>query len=539
MAESLAVHQSVDGEGDAFAAERVPWRKVLLVASACVLYLSVFTRVLWRVGDEGAIVYGAHRVAQGEVPYRDFFEVYGPGSFYWLGGWFRIFGESWLALRLHLVLTGAAVSVLIYCLTLRVYRGRFEALPCGLFTVAGIPLWPASSHHWDATLFALAAVATFVQWQLTGRSKWLSLTGVLAAITTCVIQQKGAALLIAAGILLIAYRRRAGVSQLMRRILQLLTAYAAVLILVGLFFLRAGALGTLLHTTIVWPVMQYQAVNRLPYALNTVAMPLGRLAQVLISVPHWLALLIAVISLLPFAVIPLLPVVALLAILNSLRNNSHNTRFASSMLPAYVVLGGALFVSELQRPDIYHLLWGSPLLFVAVFGLATRLLTEKGQALILWPFAVGVLVFGAIDAIAALGAHEIVFTRRGAVRVMAPDPALQFVLDHVSAGSTLFVYPYYPMYYYLADVRNPTRYSFLMYHYNTSAQFDDAIDGIARERVEYVLWDTVVSGENLREWFPTYTHPPDDQLLLEHYLMEHYDLIETANGFRILRRRSS
>jgi hypothetical protein len=148
-------------------------------------------------------------------------------------------------------------------------------------------------------------------------------------------------------------------------------------------------------------------------------------------------------------------------------------------------------------------------------------------------------VFGGIDAIAALGAHEIVFTRRGAVRVFAPDPALQFVLDHVSPGSALFVYPYYPMYYYLADVRNPTRYGILIYHYNTSDQFDDAISGIARERVEYVLWDTVVSGENLREWFPTYAHPPEDQLLLEHYLMGHYDLIETANGFRILRRRSS
>ena len=39
-------------------------------------------RILWRIGDEGTLVYGAQLVAQGALPYRDFFEVMGPGSFF-------------------------------------------------------------------------------------------------------------------------------------------------------------------------------------------------------------------------------------------------------------------------------------------------------------------------------------------------------------------------------------------------------------------------------------------------------------------------
>ena len=88
------------------------------------------------------------------------------------------------------------------------------------------------------------------------------------------------------------------------------------------------------------------------------------------------------------------------------------------------------------------------------------------------------------------------------------------------AGESLFVYPYYPMYYFLADVTNPTRYSILMYHINTPAQFDEVIRDLEAGQVKYVLWDTWVAGANLTQWFPGYHEPPPDEQLLERYLEE-------------------
>lgn len=72
------------------------------------LYLYPFVRVIWRIGDEGTLVYGAQRVASGALPYRDFFEVMGPASFYWLGFFFKLFGAQWLVARGVLLLTGVA-----------------------------------------------------------------------------------------------------------------------------------------------------------------------------------------------------------------------------------------------------------------------------------------------------------------------------------------------------------------------------------------------------------------------------------------------
>jgi hypothetical protein len=57
--------------------------------------------------------------------------------------------------------------------------------------------------------------------------------------------------------------------------------------------------------------------------------------------------------------------------------------------------------------------------------------------------------------------------------------------------------------------------------------------------VKYVLWDTLVDGQNLKQWFPAYQHPPQDRLIVEPYLMEHYDLVGNRNGFRLLQRKGT
>ena len=75
-------------------ANRREYLRYALVGLGSAAYLYPFLRVLWRVGDEGTLVYGAQRVAEGAVPYRDFFEVMGPGTFYWLGLFFKLFGTT-------------------------------------------------------------------------------------------------------------------------------------------------------------------------------------------------------------------------------------------------------------------------------------------------------------------------------------------------------------------------------------------------------------------------------------------------------------
>jgi len=134
------------------------------------------------------------------------------------------------------------------------------------------------------------------------------------------------------------------------------------------------------------------------------------------------------------------------------------------------------------------------------------------------------------------GAQTRIVTRRGVVYTFADDAALAFLDHQVQPGEPVFVYPYYPMYYFLSETTNPTRFSILMYNINTDAQFREAISELERKKVRYVLWDTYVNGPNLKRWFPSYRHPSPDKLLMEPYLAEHYEQIGSKNGFRLMQR---
>ena len=146
------------------------------------------------------------------------------------------------------------------------------------------------------------------------------------------------------------------------------------------------------------------------------------------------------------------------------------------------------------------------------------------------------LALGAWRGVVGAAAQVRQETRRGVVRTYVRDDALQFLLDNTKPRDFVFVYPYYPMYYFLANLRNPTRYGILLYGYNTDEQFQEALADLDRARPRYVLWDTVIDGENWKQWYPAYVRPAERDLVIEPYLNRHYRTIATKSGFRIMER---
>ena len=166
---------------------------LLLVTTA---YLLPFTQVLRPVGDDGTILYGAQRVSEGAVFGRDFVEVMGPGSFYWLALFFKLFGAGWRVTRLYLLCTGVATTGLLYVIARQVCRESAALLLWLFVLVMGLPLWPVVSHHWDSNLFAVLALWCYLKLENTERPAWAVAAGSLAGITTCLVQPKGLFLLV-------------------------------------------------------------------------------------------------------------------------------------------------------------------------------------------------------------------------------------------------------------------------------------------------------------------------------------------------------
>jgi len=317
----------------------------------------------------------------------------------------------------------------------------------------------------------------------------------------------------------------------------LIAAFGVVGLSVVAFYAAQGALSDLVYAMATWPATQYHSVNVVPYAYGLRELFLASWRPGLEAVFRWPASLVAVAMVTaPFVFVLLLPFLAGVAALQQLIPRFRGARTNASAVPAvYWCVAPALFLAECHRPDMQHLVYGSPVMLI----LATRWLTHSGVGghLALQTVRVCTVALALFNGILAVRPGMIVETRAGHVRLTERDHALDFLQTHVAAGGTAFVYPYYPMYYFLANVRNPTRYSILMHRINTPAQFEDAIAALETQKVPYVLWDTFVAGENLTRWFPRYVEPSEDEQLLEQYLRRQYVEIGVRNGFRILERR--
>jgi len=447
-------------------------------------------------------------VVEGDLPYKDFFEVMGPASFYWLGLFFKVFGVQVAVARGLLLLTGAAVVLLIYWMTRRVYRGPFELVPAFFYMIVALPSWPVTNHHWDSNLFALLALGAFFLWQDKGVMFYLILAGVLAGVTSCFIQHKGLLVFLALLLALTVNDWRAGerVRRLVAHLGLVAAGYAAVGGLVVLFFFMAGGLNDLIYANLIWPLTNYHKVNVVPYGYGLMELlyQLDWKPLLEAALPPWAVALLGMVLMGPFFIILALPVLLVVLTAASYVCQSDPPKLFSLRLWPYWTVGLGLWISELHRQDIVHLIYGSPvlliLLTVAWDSCWRRWEVVRNLGLGLVTFTL--ITYGAANCFKILAAQHRVETRQGTLYAFQPDDALTFLHKQVKAKEEVLIYPYYPMYYFYANIKNPTRHSILMYNINTKKQFNEVIDNLKQKKVKYVFWDTLVEGDNLKIWFP-------------------------------------
>lgn len=467
--------------------------------------------------DAGVFLNGADLLNHGALPSRDFVEPQGPGSFLWLALFFRFFGATLTTAHLVLDATGAAIALLAFYISRKLGASGFFAALFAL--VMSVPLMPIVSPHYDTNLFALAAFAIFLSaWDQALDRKQpelirLIVTAVLCAITTWMIQQKGVYLTASLLISLVCLLR----ARSTRPVLILGLSYALLALLPFAIYAVLHALPDLLFANYLWPLRKYGELNAAPYAF-----PLLNQLEAAKHLPDVLALIPFVIA----AALPLLlPITAAFA-----GRTWFNLRFLPYWLTAY-----ALWLSELHRLDIGHLRNGAILIGIVCLSVceASGKLWLRRAGLVITLF---IALRGATDFMTALQPEKTMQARRGVVHVQDDAALIDFLNTHTNPGQDVFVYPYQPIYYFVENLHNPTRYSYLQYHLHTDDQFREATADLERKHVRYVVFDTLFSGENFQQVFPAYRQPPKSRLIMEPYLEAHYHVAANLGRFQILER---
>ncbi|HEX4021253.1 MAG TPA: glycosyltransferase family 39 protein [Acidobacteriaceae bacterium] len=499
----------------------------LVFAFCASLYLLPFMRLLLQGTDEGLLVSGAVRVAHGQVFARDFIEMAGPGTFYWVALFFKLFGVTFVAERLCLFISSLGTGLLMYFLARRICS-RYQFLPCLLLaaTYFGM-LWPTISHHVDSNFFALLSVACMVVWQDRHKYGLLFAAGALAGATTCFLQPKGVLLFLALLLWLGIQNQQRSASW--SSLGMVAGSYLGVIGLTLAYFWSQSALKDLIYANFLWPYRHYGAVNVVPYARGIFRDYWNHWITPVHGI-HW-TIGIAAVLIIPFLFVAALPV--LLPIIGIL--NRRCTARPEILL--YWLCGGALWLSEIHRKDITHLVFGSPLLLIlCVFYIQKS--RRKAADYALQILAISAACLAGLNLCVALTAHPMA-TRVGTVAVFKSDPVLTFLDTHTKPGEDIYLYPYSPMYYFLSDTMNPTRFSGMWYSYNTVSDFQEVVRVLDQRRVKYVVWDTGFDDRVLPLFFPSLKRPRVDQLIIEPYLESHYTQVESYNGVRIMERNSS
>jgi hypothetical protein len=245
-----------------FGGKKPPWRHLVqgalwTLALLLFLVLQVSPLVNRVTEDESMLVYDAHRVSQGQVPYRDFFGLWAPG------GYFVFSGGSWgwwsrpeTGCRYLQV----GVILLFTVLLARVFRpwGRWAWPLSALFPVALFPQCAFMGNHWFAVMAYMGAVLLADWLREAPDMPWAwGALGALAALAGWFLQTQGflAVILVLLTVLFVGRRPAGNLPGKAARAVGGALA-ATVLLLAPLFI--AGAGKGLLRDAVLWPLANYR-----------------------------------------------------------------------------------------------------------------------------------------------------------------------------------------------------------------------------------------------------------------------------------------
>jgi hypothetical protein len=231
---------------------------LLTCAGAAMLVLAVLAVQISPVmnppkWDEFIVVYDAHRVTVGQVPYRDFFNFIPPGVFLVLAATFKAAGASSLTVGRYVSSFGmiALFGLAAWAFRRRSWSGSASCLWAAVVPVALFGFWAVPSHHWMAAACAAGIVAAVGRGGALRSGEWFS-AGLLTGLAGTFVQTAGVSLAAFCIVLtMMSLENRA------KNTGALAAGVAAVWVPLLLAFFLMGAAPGFFRDVILWPAKNY------------------------------------------------------------------------------------------------------------------------------------------------------------------------------------------------------------------------------------------------------------------------------------------
>ena len=450
---------------------------ILLLIAIAIAYPRWRAGIDWR--DEGLLAYGAERVAHGEIPHRDFVSLQPPLSFYTAALVFKLSGTSLAALRVFGLTIFLFLPLFIYALgrnflgPILSFAAAAPACILGLPYVYFVPL-----AAWQGITVSFAAVLLFIA-AMRLKRPWLALpAGALTSLALLLRHDQAvytmAALLVLIVTLHLAPDTSFSKTNATRFFYFWLCGIAIILIPAMLVWWKIGALPEMFQQLVVFPFATYRKTSALPFPRITAGKTISERAVVLL-----------------YYLPPVMQALAALYLGQSIFRRRFREREA--MLSFLLAWSALFYLQVIVRSDQTHLLMTLPpffLLSAFCWSILHRTINKYRALAVLFSagLSIGVVSFLWILRSMALpdvtrGADRLSLSRGGTF-ITQPNVVTQFVRqiqDVVSPSKSILALPYQPMFYFLCERHNPTRWNYLWPGDQTANDHEQFIEEAERD----------------------------------------------------------
>jgi hypothetical protein len=410
------------------------------------------------VGDEGFLAYGAERVLDGQLPNRDFVSLQPPFSFYTTAFFFRIFGISLVSLRILGLSIYLLIITMVYIVSLRFVR-PILALTAGVLTaVMSMSFFNFTPFAvWHGVLASLVTLLLVLKFTETNRRRWAFLAGITTAIIILSRHDQGFYFIIAVLIYALLIKFYLKSISPGRLLCFWILGVLAVMIPLLTYWLFYGALPDMYRQLVVFPLYNYSRTSSLPYPVFKLDLPLRKNMVT--------------------GLFYLLPIIEFLAAIWLIKKIIRRQFSACHTHAAFILVISILFFCQvLTRSDFHHLFIMLPvffILFVLSIEVFVRIFNKKRISTVI-TFAILLLISSFVLYTSpvylpslAEKTTEISVERARGIRAYKAGIAkkIEMVTGEIQKysrpGDSILCLPYQPIFYFLSQRHNPTRWNYI------------------------------------------------------------------------------
>jgi hypothetical protein len=466
----------------------------------------------------------ATRILQGEVLYRDFFELTPPGTELVYCALFKLFGfHHWIHNATLLVL-GMSFLWLSIVISRRVLPAHLVFLPGALFLSIPFAVRLDGTHHWFSCLAVTSVLAILIDRRTPVR---IVAAGGLCGVALCFTQLRGLFGFLGLGAFLFWEWREKQESwkTLFKNQLLLILGFLIAPVVVDGYFIWKVGLERFLFCTVVFGLKYYAALgnaNSFGAVLTDLSLPLDR--QFFRQKLAFLFVLVGT------------PLSYLLFFLRGRQRARKGSDAHWGQLLLVAIVGISLLLSVASTPAGFRVAPGMlPALILLVWLMSTLTQFRRSFVTLLWFGVLGSALFGAYWR----QTHWRTYfdTPGGRIGVHDQDLAERLVwLQERSRPGEYMFDTHWPIVNVALGLRNPTPIPALTdTDYTRPEQVEGVISGLEKHQVHYVLWS---AGDLIA--LPNERIAPGDHLEpLRRYLRTNYQLAATfTDGTPVLERNS-